>query len=82
MHDAIVHEPAGLPDQALDHERETWRSARAAMPGLHHEVQEVVSGDSAIMAYVVVSGTLRGKFAAVQADGQSFTTDQAIFILV
>jgi predicted ester cyclase len=50
------------------------------MPGLHHEVQEVVGEGSAIAVRVVVSGTLRGQFAGVSADGQEFNVDQAIFM--
>ena len=52
------------------------------MLGLQHEVQQVVNGDSAIAARVVISGTLRGNFAGVEADGRSFRTNQAIFIHV
>ena len=81
-HDVVVHEPGGMTAKGLDHELETWRSARVAMLGLHHEIQQVVSGDSAIAARVVISGNLHGKFAGIEADGRSFWTDQAIFIHV
>ena len=39
------------------------------MPDLSHEVQEVVGEGSALAARVVISGTLRGEFAGVSADG-------------
>lgn len=80
--DVIVHEPGGRTATGLEHERETWRSALAAMPGLRHEVQDVVCGESTLAARVVILGTLRGEFAGVQADERSFATDQAIFMRI
>jgi steroid delta-isomerase-like uncharacterized protein len=78
--DVVVHDPSGLTVVGLDHEKETWRTARQAMPGLNHEVQEIVSEGNALAARVVVSGTLRGTFAGVSADGKGFKVDQAIFM--
>ena len=78
--DVVVHDPSGLTAVGLDHEKETWRKARQAMPGLSHEVQEVVSEGATLAARIVVSGTLRGAFAGVSADGKGFKVDQAIFM--
>jgi predicted ester cyclase len=78
--DVILHDPGGLVTAGLDHEKETWRTARAAMPDLRREVQEIVGDGAALAARVVVSGTLRGRFAGVSADGRRFEIDQAIFM--
>ena len=78
--DLVVHDPSGLTVVGLEGEKETWRKARQAMPGLRHEVQEVVSQGSALAARVVISGTLRGTLGGVSADGKEFKVDQAIFM--
>jgi predicted ester cyclase len=78
--DVVVHDPGGLTAVGLDHEKETWRKARQTMPGLSHKVQEVVSEGSTLAARVVISGTLRGSFGGVSADGKGFKVDQAIFM--
>jgi steroid delta-isomerase-like uncharacterized protein len=80
--DVILHEPNELNASGLDHEKETWRAARSAMPDLRHDVREVVSSGSAVAAHIAVSGTLRGTFAGVSADGRAFQVDQAIFMHV
>jgi predicted ester cyclase len=80
--DVILHDPGGLVTAGLDHEKETWRTARAAIPDLRHEVQEIVGDGAALAARVVVSGTLRGRFAGVSANGRRFKIDQAIFMHV
>lgn len=80
--DVVLHDPGGLTTTGRDHEKETWRTARAVMPGLRHEILEVVSGRAVVAARVRVSGTLRGEFAGVSADGQRFEIDQAIFMHV
>jgi predicted ester cyclase len=80
--DVILHDPDGLTVRGLEHERETWRAARAAMQNLRHDVREVVSSGSAIAARVTVSGKLSGTFAGVSADGREFEIEQAIFMHV
>ena len=78
--DVIVHDPGDLTTTGLEHEKETWRRARKAMPGLRHEVQEVVSDGSVLVARVELSGTLEGQFAGFTGEGQKFKIDQAIFM--
>lgn len=78
--DVVVHDPSGLTVKGLDREKETWRKARQAMPGLSHEVQEVVSEGSTLAARAVISDTLRGTFAGFSADEKRFKVEQAIFM--
>jgi predicted ester cyclase len=75
--DAVVHAPAGLSTAAVDDEKAVWRDARAAMPDLRHEVQEVVVDGDVEMARVVVTGTLTARFAGVEGSGP-FRIDQAV----
>ena len=77
--DVTGHAPGGVETTDLEQERETWRLVKAAMPGIRHKIQEVVSMGSTIAARIVVTGTLRGKFAGISADGRSFRVDQAVF---
>lgn len=76
--DVIVHAPRGLSTKDLDSEKQVWRDALAAMPDLHHQVQEVVSQGNVEVARVVVTGTLRHQFAGVTGTGGSFRIDQAV----
>lgn len=78
--DVILHDPNGQTGSGLDREKETWRTARAAMPDIRHDVKEVVSAGSVVAARITVSGTLRGAFAGVSAEGEAFEVDQAIFM--
>ena len=55
-----------------------WREALAAMPGLRHEVQEVVVDGDVEMARVVVTGTMGATFGGVQGTGRPFRIDQAV----
>jgi predicted ester cyclase len=55
-----------------------WKEALAAMPDLHHDVQEVVVDGDIEMARVVVTGTLATRFAGVEGTGRSFRIDQAV----
>jgi hypothetical protein len=41
--DVVVHAPRGLSTDNLASEKQVWRDAVAAMPDLHHDVQEVVT---------------------------------------
>jgi predicted ester cyclase len=81
MHaDAVVHAPRGLSTTSREEEKAVWRGAVAAMPGLRHEVQEVVVDGDTEMARVVVSGTLAHDFGGVEATGRSFRMDQAVIV--
>jgi steroid delta-isomerase-like uncharacterized protein len=76
--DVVVHAPRGLSTSGLESEKQVWREAVAAMPDLHHDVQEVLAQDDVEMARVVVTGTLRHDFAGVPASGRVFRMDQAV----
>jgi predicted ester cyclase len=80
--DVILHDPGGSVAVGLQHEKETWRTARAAMPGLRHHVLQSVGGVHSAAARVALSGTLKGQFAGFSADGAGFSVDQAVFITV
>jgi ketosteroid isomerase-like protein len=74
----VVHAPRGLSTEDLDAEKQVWRDAVAAMPDLHHHVQEVVTQGNVEVARVIVTGTLRYDFAGVAGTGRSFRMDQAV----
>ena len=78
--DVVVHAPAGLSTKNAEAEKAVWREALAAMPGLRHEVQEVVCAGDVEMARVVVTGTLRADFGGVRGSGRSFRMDQAVIV--
>jgi steroid delta-isomerase-like uncharacterized protein len=78
--DVAVHAPRGLSTNDLESEKQVWRDAVAAMPDLHHEVQEVVAQGNVEMARVIVTGTLRHDFAGVPGSGQSVRMDQAVIV--
>jgi predicted ester cyclase len=77
--DVVVHAPSGLSTVGLQRERESWRQAKMAMPDLHHEFIDVISGPGVIAARTVVTGTMRGSYGGLSADGRSFKVDQAVF---
>ena len=78
--DVVIHAPMGLSGVGIDDERRVWREATSAMPDLRHEIQDVVVAGDTVAARAVVTGTLRGTFAGVTADGRSFRIDQAVFV--
>ena len=78
--DVVVHAPRGLSTTSRDAEKETWREALAAMPGLRHDVQEVVVDHDVEMARVVVTGTMAATFGGVEGSGRSFRMDQAVIV--
>ena len=80
--DVIVHAPAGLSTIGLDNERESWRKARLAIPDLHHELLDVLSSQTLVAARAVVTGTMRGSYGGLSAEGRSFKADQAVFARV
>ena len=80
MHeDVVVHAPAGLSTRGVDSEKESWRKARAAMTGLHHEFVDVFVTPSAEAARAVVTGTFDGTYGGLTAQGRPFKFDQAVF---
>lgn len=78
--DVIIHDPGGQTTKGLEHEKETWRKARESMPGLRHEVQEVIVAGNVIAARVQLSEALVGQFAGIAGEGQKFKIDQALFM--
>jgi ketosteroid isomerase-like protein len=76
--DVVVHAPRGLSTEDLGSEKQVWRDAVAAMPDLHHQVQEVVTQGNVEVARVIVTGTLRHDFAGLAATGRPFRMDQAV----
>jgi ketosteroid isomerase-like protein len=76
--DAVVHAPRGLSTTNREAEKAVWQEAIAAMPGLRHEVQEVLVGQDIEMARVVVTGTMVGTFGGLSGTGRSFRMDQAV----
>jgi predicted ester cyclase len=76
--DAVIHAPRGLSTTSRDDEKMVWQEALAAMPDLHHNVQEVLVGRDIEMAHVVVTGTMMAAFGGVDGSGRSFRMDQAV----
>jgi len=76
--DAVIHAPAGLSTQSAEAEKQVWREARSAMPGLRHDVQEVLVDGDVEMARVIVTGTMSAEFGGVEGSGGSFRIDQAV----
>jgi ketosteroid isomerase-like protein len=81
--DAVIHAPRGLSSTSRDAEKEVWREALAAMPGLLHDVQEIlvgrdVEGRDVEMARVVVSGAMAAEFGGIDGGGRPFRMDQAV----
>ena len=73
MHaDVVVHAPAGLSTNSRQAEKQVWRDALAAMPDLHHAIQEVLIAGDTEMAHVTVTGTLVTNFGGVSGTGRSF----------
>lgn len=77
--DVVVHAPMGLSTDGVPAEQQVWRDALAAMPDLHHDLREVLAVGSTIAARSVVSGTMLGPFAGVEATGRGFEVDQGLF---
>jgi predicted ester cyclase len=78
--DAVVHAPGGLSTTSCEAEKAVWRAALDAVPGLRHNVQEVVVDGDVEMARVIVSGSVADDFAGVVATGGSFSIDQAVIV--
>ena len=76
--DVVVHAPLGLSTTNVDDEKTVWKDARAAMPDIRHDIQEVVVEGDVEMARVIVTGTMAGGFAGLEGSGRSFRIDQAV----
>ncbi len=76
--DAIIHAPLGLSTTSIQDEKRVWKDALAAMPDLHHNVQEVGVDGDVEMARVVVTGSMTASFGGVAGTGRSFRIDQAV----
>ncbi|HXY93277.1 MAG TPA: ester cyclase [Acidimicrobiia bacterium] len=76
--DVVVHAPGGLSTTSAEAEKAVWRDALAAVPGLRHEVHEVVVDGDVEMARVVVTGTMAADFGGVAGTGRTFRIDQAV----
>ena len=80
--DVIVHAPLGLSTADREAEKDVWRSAKLAMPDIRHEIQELFHDGDVLIGRAVVTGTLRGEFAGIRADGRSFQIDQVLIAKV
>lgn len=80
--DVVVHAPMGLSSEGPEAEKKVWRDALRAMPDIRHDIQEVISDGSTIAARAIVTGTLKGDFAGIAANGRSFKVDQGLFAKV
>ncbi|MCZ7588564.1 MAG: ester cyclase [Gaiella sp.] len=76
--EVVVHAPAGLSTHGVDAEKEVWRQGLAAIPGLRHDVQEVVRDGSTLVARVVVTGTFERALGELRPTGLPFRLDQAV----
>jgi len=80
MHpDVVVHAPAGLSTSGIESERESWRRAVAAMPGLNHEFVDVLATPTLEAGRAVVTGTFDGTYGGLSARGRQFRFSQAVF---
>ncbi len=77
--DVVVHAPMGLSTEGPEAEKEVWREALRAMPDIRHDIQEVIGDGVTIAARAIVTGTLKGDFAGIAANGRSFKVDQGLF---
>ena len=80
--DVVVHAPLGLATNGREAEKAVWKAGLQGVPDILHEIQEMVSAGSTIVARVVVSGTHRGEFVGLPATGKRFEIDQATFVHV
>ena len=77
--EVVVHAPLGLSTTGIAEEKAVWADAKRAMPDIRHDVQETMGSESRAMARVVVTGTLRGEFGGIAADGEAFEIDHVVF---
>ena len=80
--DIVVHAPMGLSSRGIEAERQVWRAALDALPGLRHDVQEVVAAGDAVVARAVVTGTFAKTIGGLQPTGRPFRLDQMVLVHV
>ena len=80
--DVVVHAPLGLSTADREAEKEVWRAARTAMPDIRHDIQELFQDGETLIGRAIVTGTLRGEFAGMRADGRRFEIDQVLIAKV
>ena len=80
--DVVVHAPLGLSTADREAEKEVWRTAKAAMSDIRHDIRELFNDGETLIARAVVTGTLRGEFAGIRADGRHFEIDQVLIAKV
>lgn len=80
--DVVVHAPLGLSTRGVEAERDVWRAVRHAVPGLRHEIQEVVAEGSSVAARVVVTGTFAGSLGGLRPTGRPFRIEQMVLVHV
>jgi predicted ester cyclase len=76
--DVVIHAPLGLSTTSAEAEKAVWVDARASMPDIRHDVQEVLVDGDVEVARVVVTGTMAADFAGVEGTGRRFRIDQAV----
>jgi predicted ester cyclase len=80
--DVVVHAPMGLSSRGIEAEREVWRAALEAIPGLRHDVREVVDAGDAVVARAVVTGTFAKPIGGLAPTGLMFRLDQMVLVHV
>ena len=80
--DVVVHAPMGLSSRGIEAERRVWRAALEALPGLRHDVQEVVAAGDAVVARAVVTGTFAKTIGELAPTGRTFRLDQMVLVHV
>ena len=80
--DVVVHAPLGLSTVDREAEKEVWQKAKATMPDIRHDIRELFQDGQTLIGRAVVTGTLRGEFAGIRADGRSFQIDQVLIAKV
>ena len=80
--DVVVHAPMGLSSRGIEAERRVWRAALEALPGLRHDVQEVVAAGDAVVARAVVTGTFAKTIGGLAPTGRTFRLDQMVLVHV
>lgn len=76
--DVVVHAPLGLSTTGREAEKAVWREAKAATPDIRHDIRELFRDGDTLIGRVVVTGTLRGEFGGIAADGRRFQIDQVL----
>jgi predicted ester cyclase len=80
--DVVVHAPLGLSTRGIEAERDVWRAACEALPGLRHEIEEVVTQGSSVVARAVVTGTFAKSVGGLPPTGRPFRIEQMVLVHV